>query len=101
MNKNESPRDVANKSDGLFWTAPGVDLEEVLGKSQHVVIDGESGFFDPSDDSGGELEFETVVATEDDFEDDCPICEMMRKRVRKGERIELKRLKQANKYGAE
>ena len=28
-------------------------------------------------------------ATEDDFEDDCPICEMMRARVRAGEKIEI------------
>jgi len=38
-----------------------------------------------------DFDFESTkrFATEDDFFDDCPICEMMRKRIRSGEKIEI------------
>ncbi len=87
---------MPNGSEGRFWVAPGVDLEKVLGDAQHLMMDGFGDVFA----SGSEPEFEVVVATEDDFEDDCPICQMMRKRVRNGERIEITKLKASGREEA-
>lgn len=40
-----------------------------------------------------ETELEIVTATEDDLEDDCPLCQMLRQRIRNGEQIDVVKLK--------
>lgn len=62
-----------------------------LGEPQHVVVEGLEDGFDPELDTDPEIEM--AIATEDDFEDDCPLCESMRERVRNGERIEIIKMK--------
>ena len=68
-----------------FPTGSVEHFEALLGSGHNVIVS------EPGDDweAGAEPQFETVIATEDDFEDDCPICEMMRARVRAGEQIEI------------
>lgn len=89
------PADKSSKDDDSpftpkadIWFSPGFDPSDLEG-AQHVVMDGAPDPLNPF----AEPELETVIATEDDFEDDCPLCEMMRDRVRSGEQIEITKVK--------
>ncbi|MBI4898435.1 MAG: hypothetical protein HY827_08735 [Actinobacteria bacterium] len=64
-------------------------MNQNLRAGEHVVVQGMRPGMDPD----AEPEFETGIATEDDFEDDCPLCATMRERVRNGEEIEITRVK--------
>lgn len=75
-------------ADKDVWFDPNATPED-FGSAQHVVVEGMPDPLNPF----AEPDFETVIATEDDFEDDCPLCEMMRERVRAGERIEIMKVK--------
>ncbi|MBI5310431.1 MAG: hypothetical protein HZB14_05325 [Actinobacteria bacterium] len=70
------------------WFNPNA-IPEDFSSAQHVVVQGMPDPLDPF----AEPEYEMVVATEDDFEDDCPLCQMMRDRIRNGERIEIMKVK--------
>lgn len=80
------PPDGQAKTD--IWFNPEFDPAD-MARAQHIVVEGCPDPLNPFD----EPQFETTIATEDDFEDDCPLCEMMRERVRSGEEIEIMKVK--------
>lgn len=90
MNKSNPPPPW--QAETAVWSSPEFDPEDLdAGRpvmSRHMMI---SDVPDPGDPFA-EPHCETVIATEDDFEDDCPLCEMMRERVRAGEEIEITRV---------
>ncbi len=61
-------------------------IDELLSSNRHVVVEPPDDF---SEMEEKEPEIEFAIATEDDFEDDCPLCMELRERVRKGEEIEI------------
>lgn len=81
------PTDAAADNDTPIsdvWIDP-LAMPQDLASGQHVVVQGAPSPLNPF----AEPSFDTVIATEEDFEDDCPLCESMRARVRAGERIEI------------
>lgn len=84
----DSGRDTAFGSATEIWFGPDFD-PSVLDNAEHVMVEGVPDPLNPF----AEPDFETVIASEDDFEDDCPLCEMMRERVRAGEQIEIAKIK--------
>ena len=85
MFKYTKPPGAATDSGPEQWATTDQDLLA----AEHVVVQG----MHPGMKPDAEPEFETGIATEDDFEDNCPLCTMLRERVRNGEEIQITRVK--------
>ncbi len=50
---------------------------------------------DPMDLMGADVDndFEMIEATEDDIIDDCPLCQQLRERIQRGEKVQVVKLK--------